>query len=139
MKMQIDTAEKNISDKYVIHIIYSCLPTTSNKRYSSLSGFSYYSRIKSNRNSAHFVISLMIFCSLKLFTRDRNMQAQVTREFKHTSNFMNYHITTEEVAHMLKISKALCFLVSPKMYPERVTKKNVACSLSANFRSFLFL
>lgn len=52
---------------------------------------------------------------------------------------MNYHITTEEAAHMLKISKALYFLVSSKMYPERVTNKNVACSLSANFRSFLFL
>lgn len=31
---------------------------------------------------------------------------------------MNYPITTEEAAHMLKISKALCFLVLPKMYPE---------------------
>lgn len=46
MKVQIDIAEKNRSDKYVIHIIYSCLPTTPNKRYSSLSGFSYYSLIK---------------------------------------------------------------------------------------------
>lgn len=45
------------------------------------------------------------------------MQAQVTREFKNMSNFMNYHIITEEAAHMLKISKALCFLVSPKIYP----------------------
>lgn len=82
----------------------------------------------------------MIFCSLKLFTReDRNMQGQVTREFKNMSNFMNYHITTEEAAYMLKFSKALCFLVSPKIYPERVTKMNVACSLSANFRRSLFL
>lgn len=81
---------------------------------------------QSNRNSAHFVISLMIFCSLKLFTRgDRNMQAQVTREFKNMSNFMNYHITTEEASHMLKISKAL------KIHPERVTKITllVKCSL----------
>lgn len=47
MKMQIDISEnKNISDKYVTHIIYSCLPTTSNKHYNSLSGFSYYSLIK---------------------------------------------------------------------------------------------
>lgn len=46
MKMQINIAEKNISDKYVIHIIYNCPPTTSNKRYSSLSGFPYYSLIK---------------------------------------------------------------------------------------------
>lgn len=64
------------------------------------------------------------------------MQAQITREFKNMSNFMNYHITTEEAAHMLKISKALRF---PKIYPEKVTKMNVACSLSADFRSFLFL
>lgn len=67
------------------------------------------------------------------------MQAQVTREFKNMSNFMNYHITTEKTAHTLKISKALCFLVSPRVYPERVTKMNAASSLSANFRSFLFL
>lgn len=67
------------------------------------------------------------------------MQAQATREFKNMSNFMNYHITTEEAAHMLKISKALFFLVSPKIHPERVTKMNVACSFSSNFRSFLFL
>lgn len=52
----------------------------------------------------------MIFCSLKLFTRkDCNMQAQVTREFKHTSNFMNYPITTEEAAHMLKFQKHFAF------------------------------
>lgn len=46
MKIQINIAEKNISDKYVIHIIYSFPPTTSNKRYSSRSGFPYYSLIK---------------------------------------------------------------------------------------------
>lgn len=46
MKMQINIAEKNISDKYVIHIIYSCPPTTSNKCYSSPFGFPYYSLIK---------------------------------------------------------------------------------------------
>lgn len=82
----------------------------------------------------------MIFCSLKLFTReDHNMQAQVTRECKHMSNSMNYRSTAEEAAHILEISKALGFSMSPKMYPEKVTKKNVVCSLSANFRSFLFL